>query len=172
MFIRGVVGYTTRVLPNNTRVAGLLGPEQCWLPSAQKCEWFTRDGPQLFVAITLICTGVATKPTPSTSFCYPPFFASLRFLLRCYDLLPGCSQIYLHFAVSIWNSFQVKRHANLGKLTNCEHGYLIWLVTCMKPCVLLDMWQLLKPALAVRTLVWLLPRVNPVDKKVIKREKL
>ena len=55
-------------------VAGLVGPEQCRLPSAQKCEWFTRDGPQLFVAITLICTAVATKPTPSHSFYHPPFF--------------------------------------------------------------------------------------------------
>ena len=72
------------------RVAGLLGPEQCWLPPAQKCEWFTRDGPQLFVAITLICTGVPTKPTLSTSYFYPPFFAPLCFLLCCYDLLPWC----------------------------------------------------------------------------------
>ena len=48
---------------------------------------------------------------------------------------------------------------------------VVWLATCMKPCVLLDMWQLLKTALAVRTLVRLLPRVNPVHKKGIKKRK-
>ena len=33
----------------------------------------------------------------------------------------------------------------------------------MKPCVLLDMWQLFEPALAVWALVRLLPRVNPAN---------
>ena len=75
---------TTRVSPNNTRLAGLLGREQCRLPSAQKCEWFTRDGPQLFVAITLICTGVATKPPATTILPFLPLSAFCTVVMTCY----------------------------------------------------------------------------------------
>ena len=90
-------GYEPSFAKQYSGLPACLAQNNAGSPRPQKCEWFTRDGPQLFVAITLICTGsVATKPPLASTIPFP----SLLFAC-CYDLLPGFTQIYLRFAVSI-----------------------------------------------------------------------
>ena len=115
---------TTRVSPNNTRLAGLLGREQCRLPSAQKCEWFTRDGPQLFVAISLICTRPATTLPPSFFFCATPF---CPVVMTAHLAIP-------RFICILRSPFKVNSRT---KFSSCNHQQKFYVdgLTCLVICV-------------------------------------
>ena len=81
-------GYEPSFAKQYSGLPACLAQNNAGSPRPQKCEWFTRDGPQLFVAITLICTGsVATKPPLASTILFPLCF--LHVVMTCCHGLLG-----------------------------------------------------------------------------------